>query len=347
DSEAGAGEAAAPHGSRPDVAGALGDAGFQQRKDREATPAPLAPDELSLRAKGEVDRGALLHVNGQGRAIGVPALRADSLLQLSGCGQRFDGPHYVSAVRHTIDAQKGYTTEFQLGFPQPLAPAPAARRCGSPFQLSVGLVDDIDDPNGWGRVKVRFPWLDPDVGSVWARLATPAAGDARGFFFIPEVGDEVVVGLLGGDLEWPIVLGSLWNGSQAPPESLDAQTNAIRSITSRSGHKLTFDDSDGAAKVVVTSSASQTVTIDDSSGSESIALADKTGNKLTLDSQGITLEAASGGNITLKASSGKVGIDALQLEGKASGTGKIQSSGTLDIQASATLGLKGALVNIN
>jgi Rhs element Vgr protein len=345
DSEAGAGASPVPHGARADVAAAVGDAGFQQRADREATPAALGPDELALRASATVDRGALMHVSGQGRAIGIPALRADGLLELSGCGRRFDGTHYVTAVRHTIDAQKGYTTEFQLGLPAPLTP-PAATQ-PSPLQLAIAVVDDIDDPNGWGRVKVRFPWLDDQVEAVWARLAVPAAGKDRGFFFIPEVGDEVVVGLLGGDVRHPVVLGSLWNGTDAPPETLDASTNAVRAIVSRAGHKLTFDDSDGAEKVVVTSAAEQKLTIDDTSGSESVVLADKSGNKLTLDSKGITLEAASGADITLKASGGKVAIDAAQLEGKASGTGKIESSGTLDIKASATLGLKGALVNIN
>jgi phage protein D len=343
-SQAGAGEATVPHGSRPDVATALGDASFSGRTDRVASPAALTPDELDRLAKGEVDRGALGHLSGYGRAIGLPTLRCDSLLGLAGCGDRFDGPHYVSAVRHVLDPQ-GYSTEFQLGLPAELLPG--GERASPRLQLALGVVDDIDDPNGWGGVKVVFPWLDPDVEGIWARLALPAAGAERGFFFIPEVGDEVVVGWVGEDRRHPVVLGSLWNGQAAPPESLDAQTNAIREIASRSGHKLTFDDSDGAGMIVITSSGSQTVTIDDTSGSETIALADKTGNKITLDSQGITLEAASSGNITLKASGGKVGIDAMQLEGKASASAKLQSSATLDLEASAALSLTGGLVKIN
>jgi uncharacterized protein involved in type VI secretion and phage assembly len=209
----------------------------------------------------------------------------------------------------------------------------------------VGVVDDIDDPNGWGRVRVLLPWLDGEIASIWARLSLPAAGPERGFFFIPEVGDEVVLGYL-GDRRYPVVLGSLWNGSHAPPESLDAQTNAIRSIVSRSGHRFTFDDSDGAEKVELKTSAEQTVTLDDASGSEKIELKDKAGNLVTLESAGITLKAASG-DITLDAASGKIALSASKIEGKSTGSAKLESSAQLDLQASATLGLTGAMVKIN
>jgi uncharacterized protein involved in type VI secretion and phage assembly len=342
--QAGAGDSAMPHGDRPDVATVLADAGLTGREDRAASPAALTPDELDRRARGTVDRDALQHTSGTGRTLGLPRVRIDTLLALSGCGGRFDGPHYVSAVRHTLDAT-GYSTEFQLGQPRPLSPG--GGHCRPRLSLAIGVVDDIDDPDGRGSVKVRMPWLDPDVEGVWARLAVPAAGPDRGFFFIPEVGDEVVVGFLGGDSRHPVVLGSLWNGQHSPPESLDAQTNAIREIVSRAGHKLRFDDSDGSALVLIETAASQTVTVDDTSGSEKIALADKSGNKLTLDSSGITLEAKSGGDIVLKSNAGKVVIDAMQLDGKASATAKLQSSATLDLQASAALGLTGGVVKIN
>ena len=305
------------------------------------SPAALASDELAARAAGAARRDGLARVSGRGRTIGLPALRCDSRLTLEGCGDPFDGTHYVSAVRHVLDAH-GYSSEFQLGLPSRLTPAPA-RRAGLPG-LSVGVVEDIDDPDGTGRVRVLLPWLDGDLGSVWARLAVPAAGAGRGFFFVPDVGDEVVLGHLDDDPRHPVVLGSLWNGLHAPPETLDAATNAIRSIVSRSGHRITLDDSDGAAKVTVATAAGQAITLDDTAG---IELADKSGNTLTMDSGGITLEAASGADLVLKAGGGKVAIDAQQLDAKASGAVKLKSSASLDLQASATLGVSGALVKIN
>jgi Rhs element Vgr protein len=307
---------------------------------RLASSAALAADELSARAEGAAKRDELRRISGRGRAIGMPQLRCDATLALEGCGDPFDGTHYVSAVRHVLDAS-GFSTEFQLGLPAPLGPAAAA---STPLPgLSAGVVDDIDDPDGQGRVRVLLPWLDDSIPSVWARLAVPAAGGDRGFFFVPEVGDEVLVGFLSDDPRHPVVLGGVWNGTQAPPESLDASTNAIRSIVSRSGHRITLDDSDGAAKVVVQTAEEQKITMDDTAG---IELEDKSGNKLTMASAGITLEAASGADVVLKSSSGKVSIDAMQLAAKASASAKIESSATLDLQASATLGLKGSLVNL-
>ncbi|HEV2875593.1 MAG TPA: phage baseplate assembly protein V [Thermoleophilaceae bacterium] len=339
-----AGDSAFPVGARPGLEKAVGAAGFSGRAERLASAAALGLDELDGRARAALERGALEHYWGRGRSQGLPQLRVDGLVELEGLGTRFSGSHYVTAVRHTLDS-KGYFTEFQLGRPPALQPPADQQACaGAP--LAVGLVDDIDDPNGWGRVKVLLPWLDGEIGSVWARLALPAAGPERGFFFIPEVGDEVVVGFLQGDVRHPVVLGSLWNGVHAPPETLDAQANAIRAIVSRSGHRFTFDDTDGAEKVEVKTSAEQTLTLDDASGSEKIQLKDKAGNEVTMESAGITLKAASG-DIKLEASAGKISLAGKQIEGKATGPAKLESSAKLDLQAAATLGLTGALVKIN
>jgi phage protein D/phage baseplate assembly protein gpV len=344
-SESSAADATVPVDGRPALGDALGGAGWAKRDTRLAHAGSVGADELDAVAKGEVARQTLGHLAGRGRSHGVPALRIDGIVDIKKLGSRFGGKHYLTAVRHVLET-KSYVTEFQVGAPPRLRPEGQCCRGAAAEFLGIGIVDDIDDPNGWGRVRVLLPWLDAAVSSVWARLALPAAGDKRGFFFIPEIGDEVVVGFLGGDPRYPVVLGSLWNGTQAPPETLDAQKNAIRAIVSRAGHKLTFDDSDDAPKVQIKTKAGQTATLDDTSGSEKIELVDKTGNKLTMESKGITLEAASGG-ITLKASSGEILLDGMKLSGKAAASAKLESSATFDVKAAATLGLKGALVNIN
>lgn len=347
EAEAVADDASVPAGGRPDLRSEVGKAALSGRLQRLPHAAALGPDELDARARGELDRGALGHYWGRGRSLGVPQVRSDTVLELEGLGARFSGPHYVSAARHTIDAS-GYFTEFQLGLPAPLRPGGDGRACGEgPAEtLAVGIVDDVDDPNAWGRVRVRLPWLDGEIASIWARLVRPDAGPERGFFFIPEVGDEVVVSFLGGDARHPVVLGSLWNGQHDAPESLDPQANAIRSIVSRSGHRLAFDDSDGAGKLQVKTAAEQTVTLDDSSGAEKVELKDAAGNTVTMESSGLTVTAPSG-DITLDAPAGKIALSALRIEGKATGPAKLESSAKLDLQAAATLGLTGALVKIN
>nr|MDQ3936866.1 phage baseplate assembly protein V [Actinomycetota bacterium] len=320
--------------------------GWSDRADALVHPGSVGPDELDARARSGAQRGVLRHVNGAGRTTGLPQLRIDSLLELTGVGERLSGVHYLTAVRHTL-TKDGYFTEFQVGLPEPVLPRAGGGERPATGPLVTATVDDIDDPNGWGRVRVLLPWLDGEIASVWARLAVPAAGGERGFFFIPEVGDEVIVGFLGGEARFPVVLGSTWNGTQAPPESLDAATNPIRSIVSRTGHRLTLDDTDGAAQVKVETAAGQSLLLDDTSGGEKIELADKTGNKITMSSSGIALEAAAGGNVEVKASSGKVALQGTQLEGSSTGPAKISSSAALDLQASATLGITGALVKIN
>jgi phage protein D/phage baseplate assembly protein gpV len=343
DATVGASDARPAPGARPALDAALDDTSWPDRESRLVHAGAVADDELAAEAHAAVDHEALRECFGRGRAIGLPMLRMDSTVELLGVGTRFSGRHYLSAVRHTLD-RRGFQTDFQIGLPPALRPDPHAGRAAQ-APLATGVVEDLDDPNGWGRVRVALPWLSADQPSLWARLALPAAGDARGFFFVPEVGDEVVVGFLGGDVRFPVVLGSVWNGQQAPPKTIDAEKNDVRSIVSRAGHEVTFDDGDSAPQVLVSTAAGQTVTLDDTSGSEKIELVDKGGSKVTLDSKGITLEASA--DLILKAPSGKIALDCSKLEAKSTGAAKLESSAALDLKASATLGIKGSLVKIN
>ncbi len=92
-----------------------------------------------------------------------------------------------------------------------------------------------------------------DAPSAPARLATPMAGAGRGAFFRPEVGDEVVVAFEQGDVNCPVILGSLWNDRDQPPPSADTDaTNNTRTIVSRAGHEVTFDDSGSGGILIKT-----------------------------------------------------------------------------------------------
>jgi uncharacterized protein involved in type VI secretion and phage assembly len=103
-----------------------------------------------------------------------------------------------------------------------------------------------------------------DAPSAPARVATFMAGNQRGAFFMPEVGDEVVVGFELGDLNRPVILGALWSDVDAPPPGVDtSSSNNIRTITSRAGHQITFDDSPGGGKIQIKTHGGFEITLDD------------------------------------------------------------------------------------
>ena len=112
--------------------------------------------------------------------------------------------------------------------------------------LYPAVVTSNADPLNMGRVKVIFPWMDNNVESNWARLVQPYAGQQRGMFFMPEVGDEVLVVFELGDFNQPLVIGDSWNGVDKPPEPGDPEgENHAKVIETRSGHRFIFDDTPG------------------------------------------------------------------------------------------------------
>lgn len=184
------------------------------------------------------------------------------------------------------------------------------------FGVYPAVVTSVQDPDNQGRVQISLPWVDSDDGQqakAWARLSTMMAGKDRGTWFIPEVDDEVLVSFMAGDPAWPIVIGALWNGKDTPPETMDSDNN-VRSITSRSGHKLTFDDTSGSEVVSLTTQGGHEVTLDDASGG-TLTIQHSGGAKIEIDSSGkitisttnqVSVQAPAGVEVT----AGKVTVNA-------------------------------------
>lgn len=162
------------------------------------------------------------------------------------------------------------------------------------------LVKDVRDPDGQGRVKVTLPWSPDGSGAAyeaWARVATLMGGKNRGSWFVPDVGDEVLLVFLSGDSRFPVVVGGLWNGKDNPPESMDgAGKNYVKLLRSRNGVKVTLDDHDGQEKLVLETPGGQKATLADGPGT--IVIEDANGNSVKLEASGITVNAAAKVNVT-------------------------------------------------
>ena len=168
------------------------------------------------------------------------------------------------------------------------------------YGVFPALVSDIGDPEGQGRVKVTLPW-SPDTGGgryeAWARLATFMGGNNRGSWFIPDVGDEVLVTFEAGDPRRPYVIGGLWNGRDAPPQSMDgAGKNDLKVLRSRNGVKVTLDDTTGQEKLILETPGGQKLTLKDGPGT--VEVVDSNGNSIKMEPSGITINAAAKVTIT-------------------------------------------------
>jgi uncharacterized protein involved in type VI secretion and phage assembly len=174
------------------------------------------------------------------------------------------------------------------------------------YGVAIGLVTDLRDPDGQGRVKVRLPWSpDPSGGAyeAWARLATLMGGNNRGSWFVPDKDDEVLVAFEGGDPRSPYVLGGLWNGHDKPPVSMDSSgRNDTKVIRSRNGVKLTLDDTDGQERFVVETPGGQKISLTDSPAG--VEIADSNGSSVKLDSGGVTVQTSA--TVTVQASQVKI-----------------------------------------
>jgi uncharacterized protein involved in type VI secretion and phage assembly len=201
------------------------------------------------------------------------------------------------------------------------------------YGVVIGVVTDNKDPENLARVKVKFPWLHGDNESHWARLAVPMSGGGRGTWFLPEIDDEVLVVFEHGDVRFPYIIGSLWNGVDASPYDNSDGKNNLRVIKSRSGHELIFNDNGTEQKeqVEIHTKAGHRILLDDSAGQEKIVIKDKSGmNSITVDSVQNSIAIASQQKLSLKA----------QIV-------EIEAGAMMTVKAGATLTIQGALVKIN
>lgn len=269
-------------------------------------------DELQAWANGRLARSRLSKIIGRISIYGKTEIEPGMIIGIAGVSDRFNGDAMVSEVRHRI-SESGWITDLQIGLSaspyafrhRDIEASSAAGLLPGVNGLQVGVVVDFEeDPNGEFRLKVNVPAISADEGILWARLLSPDAGVGRGYFFRPEVGDEVILGFLNDDPRQPIVIGSVYGSVNTPPiDTVDAD-NFHKGIFSREGIKITMDDE----KKILTLSTTddRKVVLDEEEGS--LTLADDHGNEIIMNSDGIQIKSASdlimeaSGNVEIKGS---------------------------------------------
>jgi Rhs element Vgr protein len=306
----------------------------------------LGDVELQAWADAHLLRERLAKVRGRVRFQGFAGVTAGDVVEVTGIGERFSGPQFVSGIRHTF-ANGNWETDVAFGLvPEthaerfPVTTPPAAALLPAVNGLQIGVVVALEgDPDGEDRIQVRIPVVSTGGDGIWARLATLDAGEGRGTFFRPEIGDEVVVGFLGGDPRHPVVLGQCHSSAKPAPVP-GSDDNHVKGYTSRSQLSLTFDD-DGKVVSLETPEGNR---LSLSEADRSATLSDQHGNSITLDANGITIDST--GDLVLKAA-GDLRCEGTDVAVSSQARFTARGQGGVDISSSGTLTVKGSLVQIN
>lgn len=268
---------------------------------------PVVAEEMQAWANAQMARSRLAMLRGRISVPGLATLKLLDVIAIDGMGSRFNGQALITGLRHRYD-RSGWRTDIQLGSPaegfvqraRPQAP-PASGLLPAVSGLQIGVVADfVEDSTGELRVKVLLPSVDMQTTSaVWARLATPDAGTARGFYFRPEPKDEVVVGFLNSDPRCPVILGSLFSSKNTAPTAMGTPNadNQLRGLISKKGTTIGFVDADKPSVYIETAAGNKLLLDEDTGG---ISLTDQNGNSITLDKNGIAIKSA--GVVTVEAS---------------------------------------------
>jgi type VI secretion system secreted protein VgrG len=215
--------------------------------------------------KANLQEANMIYCNG---SSDVPCLQPGSYISVKGCNvysnaDEVFGDFMVFSVSHRCDGQGHYGNEFVAApatVKVPPVPFFAAPHC----EAQSAIVTDNYDVQGLGRIRVRFHWMKEHERSPWLRVTSPYAGQGKGFFALPEIGEEVMVAFEGDDPGKPYVTGCVYNG-KASCDFSNAQ-NDIKIFQSRSGSKIEMDDRAG-----------------------SVSISDKDGNCMELDGEGAIL----------------------------------------------------------
>lgn len=288
----------------------------------------------------------LAKIRGRVKFQGIPSVKPNTVLKLEGVGDRFNGNVYVTGVSHTI-SEGNWTVNAQFGLnPEwfsetfDIHAKPASGLLPAIAGLQVGVVSQLEeDPDGEERILVQIPIINHEEQGIWCRVASLDAGENRGAFFRPELGDEVIIGFINEDPNDAVVLGMLHSSAKPAPITA-SDDNHEKGFITRSEMKVVFDDD--KKSINISTPAGKLIALDEDAGT--IVVEDDNSNVITIDSDGISMESA--GDIAIKAS-GDVTIEGTNVGITANAEFKAEGSAGAEVSTSAIAVLKGSLVQIN
>ena len=308
----------------------------------------VSEEEAQAWADAQWLKSQMSKVSGRVKCEGLATVNLGDIVTLSGVGDRYNGNVFVTGVRQDFDLVQGWKTHIQFGNVdkwfadehEHISAAPASALLPAVQGLQIGVVVSNEDPDGEHRVRVKMPLVNPDEDGTWARVASVDAGNERGFFFRPEIGDEVVLGFFNDDPRQAVILGMLHSSANAAPLQ-GSDDNHQKVYQSRSKMKLSFDDEKKVIQLETPAGNKFTLSEED----KAIKLEDQNGNKITMNSVGIKIESSKA--ITLKSGTELSIESGTSLSTKGGTSLKLEGTSAAELSSTATTTIKGSLVQIN
>lgn len=314
--------------------------------------------ELQAIANSRLLESGLSMITGTCKFYGNTKALPGELIELEGLGKRFNGNAFIGSVEHEFD-EEGWTTTIGMGLDLQDIISKQGLTIGLPseiYGLYIGKVVQLDkDPDGEYKILVRIPFLDSSCDTIWARLGNFSASDSYGSFFIPDIGDEVIIGFFNNDSRFPAILGSLYSSKLKPPYEIEA-ANKIRAFISKSQMRIEFEE-EKKMITLSTPDGNKIILSDDAKG---ITLEDQNSNKIVMDNNGILIDSAkkvtirskanieteAGSNMAMKAKS-NISVQGQNVDLKANAALTAKGTAKAEISASGQMIIKGAMVMIN
>lgn len=324
----------------------------------------LSKAEMDAHLESVASRAVLEKIRGKITVPGNTKINAGDIIKLSEFSARFNGKAFISKVSHNLQDGEWLTT-LQVGKDnRPHAAYPDVEEFGASGLLppisgaQIATVKQIhEDPAGNYRVLVTLPTLlgTGQEEGIWARIVFPYASSEAGFFFFPEVGDEVLLTFMNNDPRFPIILGALYSSKNIPKEMPD-EKNQFKSIYSKSGISIRFDDEDKI--LTIETPEKNTFILDDKN--KSISIIDMNNNSIEMGESGINIKSPkdinlkADGNVSISATSNlemkaqaDAKLDGLSITHNAQTSFTAKGNASAELSASGQTTVKGAMVMIN